>query len=465
MNELKNNNKNKKKSSKIPQILVCFVFLTGSLTLTLWNEFRYDISKLINASTDAMLISSPRLEGTKGIESTNTTVINNFLNNNIFLNFLTGNISINNRVLGIDILKDGKYVAVRRYSEMYSWVKQPSKEDPEKYTYQAKWVEKPEVIVKSSTKENPNKEIPSTTVTSNYMVINDIEIKKRGLYLNHKDIWTDIPTNSDKLMIDAAANYEKDKLFFYQGSKDKPKIGDIRIKYQIIPADTKVTVFGIMDEDTLIANQEKDKNKLFSFFPGTKEDAAKFLSPNYLTTLWGLRGISAILIWIGLIKLAHIINGQIKLGSILIAAPISVATALSYTVLHGKMSLISTYVLAIASVFLFKKAKEIKEEIDRKREKEAPLALNIPPKHKGENDEDNENAKKKKEQKNLHLPPKPIDMREEDISDIDDMSITLSSGEKVDLDIHHHGILPSDMPPAKVPGINSTPPPLPAIKG
>lgn len=444
------NNKNK---FSLIKYIFGFSFFISSFALIYWHEenINNNISVYAERSTNAELVSSDKSDDTDASSITDLTD-----NNAIPLNFLSGKLS-SSTPIGLDVLLDGQYVAIKRITEMYSW---KIGDTPSSYTYE--WTETPNTNITDVDHINPQKSLINKTLISHSLNIKGIRISQRSLKLDNKKMWTTIKTDSDKYMTGTADNFPNDGTYFYQNDKDNPSVGDIRIKYQIIPTSKTITIFGAMDNDTLIKHTSEFGRQLFTFFEGDKKAAVKSLSSdNFIYIFWGIRLLSVVIMVLGIkmmipsiassIKSYSLFEGQEivspKLSAFLTTILIAVAAITSATLRHSITDLVGLGILLIIlilTIFI------ILNKIAYNKAHEDMPKFEIIEDHKAETTEGKGEGegKTKAKPKTKREPPKAIDMVSVEELDIDDMSITLSSGEVIDE--HGHGILPVDMPQAGI---------------
>jgi hypothetical protein len=436
-----------------------FIFFVGSFVLLFWHEgnVNNDISVYANRSTNAILVNPDNPTEIDASSITDLTDINA-----IPLNFLSGELSSSTPV-GIDILLDGQYAAVRRVAEMYSWQAVPKRLENGRtqYSYNKGWTAAPDLHIDDPEHVNPDKSLESKIVISNSLNIKDIEINKRSLKLDNENIWTTIKTNSDKYISGTAENFPNDGTYFYQNDEKQPTIGDIRIKYQIIPLSKTVTIFGVLDKNSLIKHTSDLGRQLFSLFDGDKKSAIKSLrSETFIYKTWGIRLLSVFIMVLGVKMLMPSIASTVesssfcsyqeiiipKFAAFITTIIIATAAIISASIEHSITHLIGLGILLIILIFV---TIIIANKIAYKKAHEEEPTFEIIEEHKEEEKENGEEGSEQKPKpKKKKEPPKPIDMVSKEELGVDDMSITLSSGEVVDE--HGHGILPADMPQAGV---------------
>ena len=353
--------------------VLCFFF---SFLILTWNEGHADLAQIAK----------------------NTVQISSNYPNKAHLGKLvsTTGIITSNKLLGDNLLlRPGKYIAVARAVEMYSWVETQSTETKtnlggsqtqrKTFTYTKEWIDSEWILNRpnSSTNSssfrypekhrNPEKLIKNAAykVSSAKVGIYNLDMASiklpspnsvyeafdSNVMVSNEGVATPnpiIPTRNIIVLQRAkpAGNY----LYKGAGTLTRPRLGDLRIRYAALNANTNVTVMGKLDSSSNISTYTHSNNhRLFRIFPGTKEQAVSRLNREDVFT-WILRLCGFILMWLGLQLIIEPISvvldfvpilGSLSRGitsysTFLISLILTIVTILIYNVNHKNVELAIT---------------------------------------------------------------------------------------------------------------------------
>ena len=307
----------------------------------------------------------------------------------------TGIITSNNLLGDNLLLRPGKYIAIARAVEMYSWVETQSTETKKNlggsetqrktYTYTKEWVDSERILNRPNSSansssfrhpgnhRNPEKSIKNAAYKVSSAKVGIYNLDMASIQLPSPDSVYEafdsnvmvgnegvatlnpiIPTRNIIVLQRAklAGNY----LYKGAGSLNRPRIGDLRIRYAALNANTNVTVMGKLDSSNSISTYIHSNNhRLFRIFPGTKEQAVSRLNrEDVFTWLWRLCGF--ILMWLGLQLILEPISvvldffpilgalsrGITSYSTFLISLILTIVTILIYHVRHNNVELAIT---------------------------------------------------------------------------------------------------------------------------
>ena len=291
------------------------VLIIGSCIMLYWNEGRVDYSKIASQSTPVQASQVAQSENGKFVS-------------------VTGIVSTNQQIGDGAYLKPGPYVAVKRTVEEYAWVQYEqtqshnntggSSTNTTTYTYQEEWTNDP---TDSSTfqypqgHQNPQLPIQSSTIeatsgqvgaysfdpqTINLPTLQSISLSSSNVNLPTAGTTTTpagtsiAPTASPTSNLTIAS---PEYLYGGGGSLTAPQIGAIRISYQALQSGTTVTVFGQLNDGSLVAYTDPNNRTLYDLLYGNRQTAIATLHSQYEKILWILRGLGIALIWVGLMLL------------------------------------------------------------------------------------------------------------------------------------------------------------------
>ncbi len=313
-------------------------------------------------------------------------------------------------------LKPGKYLALEKTVEMYSWVEKTkttrqsnaggSETSTTTYDYEKKWTTSPEESTGFKSPEghtNPSLPLQSLQKKVNNATIGIYNVDMQGVTLPGLSALTLSAENTELKPLDSAAaqpvsgsNWQvtgqngttqpaqaavntpqlANGQFVYisrtAGSTyEAPQVGDIRVSYKVLNNNAKVTLFGKLNDKTFGPYLDKKNNRFYQIFLGSKEDAVVSLHQSYVMWKWIMRGVGFLMMWVGL----SMILGPIKIltdilpvlgtisGSLIgiitfvVALVLSGVTILVAMVFHNIVALVIAIVLVMAAVFMILKNK------------------------------------------------------------------------------------------------------------
>jgi hypothetical protein len=151
-----------------------------------------------------------------------------------------------------------------------------------------------------------------------------------------------------------------------------PQIGDIKISYSVLNPGITVTVFGKLTGNMLGTYLDKNNNKLFQIFTGTKEEAVSELHSQYEMWIWIWRLVGFLMMMIGLQMIVapvsvladvvpffgSISRGLLGIVAFIVALVLSGLTILIAMLFHNVIALVIAVILVIGiAVFVIKSKK------------------------------------------------------------------------------------------------------------
>ncbi|NLE04409.1 MAG: hypothetical protein GX638_06360 [Crenarchaeota archaeon] len=225
-------------------------------------------------------------------------------------------------------LKDSDYIYVKRVVEMYAYVENEHTETKENlggsstttytYSYETKWTQNPQ---KTSTFQGDNNELPQD-IPSNYDVwINNMPNSNSdvatGITIDGIDVASGLDfSGANGLAITAsdvknlAGNESVSGNYIYRannGSSSNTKVGDIRISFIVIKASDKGLLLARYNNNKFEPFHTKKNSEIFRFFAGveSQNQAVQILNTEYKTTLWIMRLLGFLMMFIGLLLIAN----------------------------------------------------------------------------------------------------------------------------------------------------------------
>jgi hypothetical protein len=309
-----------------------------------------------------------------------------------------------------EFLMPGDYITLSRHVEMFAWVENQSSEERKKigggtetvttYTYEKKWTSSSSVSTnfrypeghenQPSTMEDKSVTVQSAKVGAYSVALdglslpseNPVEIKQNMLISLQPQSAGDkivqkTSTGGDVIVEGGSApagrRLEGGYIYIGKGSLQSPGLGDVRIKYDALPKNIYVTVFGKLQGDRIVPYMYKGEYKLFRAFTAERDESIAILAKEFKVTGWILRVIGFVMMWIGLSMFFGPINAVLDvlpiLGSVgrgivsfvmfFVALILSIVTVLISMIAHNLIALIITLVIIItAGIVLLRRAKK-----------------------------------------------------------------------------------------------------------
>ncbi len=296
---------------------------------------------------------------------------------------VAGTLSSDERLGDPPYFTAGAYVQLNRKVEMYAWVENKSTETSKDvggssttkttYTYDQQWTSSPK---DSSSFEHPQgHNNPPLQVKSNTLVVSSASV---GAYMiDPADIT--LPSAQDiKLdnkIVATGGNHRLagDYILLGEGSFDTPRLGDIRISYSGVPANTRAVAFGKQQGNTLVPYLTAKNDRLYRVFVNTdREGAIQEMGTEYQVIGWILRLVGFLLMWFGMCLCFGPINtfldvlpflgsaGRFMIG--LVALPVALALSIITIVIsilaHNILALIVVLGLLIGGVMLWSRVRK-----------------------------------------------------------------------------------------------------------
>jgi hypothetical protein len=277
-----------------------------------------------------------------------------------------------------ELLEPGSYLQVMRRVEMYAWEEDKqttshkeiggSTRNETTYTYRTEWTASP--ASSSSFKvpnghSNPSLPLQGTTQTASALTLGAYSVDPGALTF----------PDARPLSLDADTVQESqyalsgDYLLSRREALTNPKVGDLRISYQVVPSPIKVTLFGMPQGDRLAAYQVKGDTMLYRAFDSDRATAIKTLDTEYRQALWLFRGLGFLMMWFGLmmafgpitavfniLPIAGSASGcLIGVASFVVALVLSAVTVLISLIFHNLILLIIVLALIVGGMFLLRR--------------------------------------------------------------------------------------------------------------
>jgi len=296
---------------------------------------------------------------------------------------VAGTLASNERLGDSPYLAAGAYVQLNRKVEMYAWVEHKSTETHKDaggsstttttYSYDKQWTSSPEDSQEFEHPQghaNPPLSVPSETMVVSSASVDAYTIDPADITLpSAQDIKLDneiVATSANRRL---AGNY----ILLGGGSFNAPQLGDIRISYSGVPANTRAIAFGKQQGNTLIPYLTAKNDRLYRLFVNTdREGAIQEMNTEYVVMGWILRLVGFLMMWIGMCLCFGPITtfldvlpflgsaGRFMVGLVTlpVALVLSIITIVISILAHNILALIVVLGLLIGGVMLWSKVQK-----------------------------------------------------------------------------------------------------------
>jgi hypothetical protein len=293
---------------------------------------------------------------------------------------VTGTLASGDQLGDTPYLAAGDYIQLNRMVEMFAWVEHKETDTNKEtggsstttttYTYDKQWTSSPEDSESFEHMQghaNPPLPLQSTT-----MVVSSAHI---GAYtINPADITLpsshDINLNSEIVTTSGNSKLVGNYIMQGKGSSNTPQLGDIRISYNGVAANTRAVAFGKQQGNALVPYLTAKNDRLYRVFINTdREGAIQEMGTEYQVIGWILRLVGFLLMWIGLglcfgpitafLDVLPFLGSAGRFVISMVALPValvlSVITILISIIAHSILALIVVLGLLIGGVLLWSK--------------------------------------------------------------------------------------------------------------
>jgi hypothetical protein len=293
---------------------------------------------------------------------------------------VTGTLASDEQLGDTPYFAAGDYIQLNRKVEMFAWVEHKDTDTRNQtgggstttttYTYDKQWTSSPEDSQSFEHRQghvNPPMPLQSTT-----MVVSSAHI---GAYtINPADITLpsshDINLNSEIVTTSGNSKLVGNYIMLGKGSSNTPQLGDIRISYNGVSANTQAVAFGKQQGTTLVPYLTAKNDQLYRVFVNTnREGAIQQMGTEYQVIGWILRLVGFLLMWIGLglcfgpiIAFLNVLpflgsagRFMISMVTLPVALVLSVVTIVISIIAHSILALIVVLGLLIGGALLWSK--------------------------------------------------------------------------------------------------------------
>lgn len=274
---------------------------------------------------------------------------------------VTGQIATSEQLGDAPYLQPGAYLRLERTAEMFAWKEESSSEaegDTNKttYTYTKEWTASPE---DSNDFQSPAGHTnPRPEISSEEWKVGSASVGAYSLDMGRLRLPDGQPVKlSDAVLAPGRpGKLDGGYLFIGRGTLQNPQIGDMRISYEALPSNVRVTVFGVQQGAAVAPYLYRGENTFYRAIEGGRAEAIETLQTEYTMWLWIMRFVGFFMMWGGLSMAFGPITSLLKivpllgdLGAWMIGA-ITFGVALVLTLITVIISFIAHNLLALIIV-------------------------------------------------------------------------------------------------------------------
>lgn len=325
-------------------VVVGLPMVLGAILLIYFNEGRSDTSNAArSAVADEPTRPDPSLDG-KPVSLTGMLVTTEIVGDGLYL-------------------KPANYLAVHRTVEMYAWTEHAEyqgRSSDATYTYAKDWFKSPTPTAGFNQPEghlNPPMAVQSADFHPTFAKLGAYTLDLNNLELPGS---TPLSLTADNTNLSPGSELVGvQSIYVGRSGYSNPEIGDLLIRYEVVPSGISVTAYGTPHGSVLQRYVDGSGNSLYGVYLGTPADAVEEMHGSYVTTLWFLRCTGFFLLWAGTYLVIRPLVGVLGAMPILgemAGASVAATTffgALSLTILTILISVILHSVFAPLLVAIF----------------------------------------------------------------------------------------------------------------
>ncbi len=224
---------------------------------------------------------------------------------------VAGTLASNERLGDAPYLAAGAYIQLNRKVEMYAWVEHKSTDTQKDtggsstttttYTYDKQWTSSPndaQSFEHTQGHTNPPLPVQNTTLVVSSASIGAYTISPADITLPSDQA---INLNSEIVATSGNSRLVGNYIVLGKGSFDTPQLGDVRISYSGVAANTRAIAFGQQQGTALVPYLNSKNDRLYRVFINTdRAGAIQAMGTEYEVIGWILRLVGFLLMWIGL---------------------------------------------------------------------------------------------------------------------------------------------------------------------
>ena len=347
--------------NSIKGVVVGLLLFLASFGVLFWNEGQVDLSIIAKTAAEVSSTKTDSAYEGKLVAVTGLVTADNALGDTLTL------------PSGQAGLKEGKYIALQRKVEMYAWTEQKKSESQSNtggssttkttYNYTKTWTD--EAKSASSFKNPTGHENPVMTIQNFDIKANNAKVGNFSIDINNIALpaFSKLSLQKENALLPQGITLVGQDYIYTGVSYQTPIIGDYRISYKVLNADTNVTVFGQQTGSSITAFLDQN-NKLYHLFLGSKQEGIAALHGGFVMMIWIFRLMGFLMMWIGLTlvlgpfstfldflpMLGSLSSSLISAVTFVIALVLSGVTILISMIFHSAIAVAIFLILAVVGI-------------------------------------------------------------------------------------------------------------------
>ena len=265
-------------------------------------------------------------------------------------------------------LRSGQYILLSRNVEMFAWKERKIGITRKKttYSYHKVWDFYPDNSSRFKYPEghqNPPLSIQRKGFTAKTVKVGIYDVK----FQNCLDIPrpAGVELTSENVIIKGGERLEGGYIFKGKGSLNDPQIGDIRISFDALDNNLRVTLFGKLEGSKIVPFMTKEKRGLYRAKRGGRDEAIARNVTQYRKIIWTVRAVGFFMMWFGLSLFFGPINtildvlpflgsvgrGLVRIAMFMVAFILSLVTIVVSMIVRNIIVLIIVLLVIFGGVF------------------------------------------------------------------------------------------------------------------
>ncbi|MFZ2682208.1 MAG: TMEM43 family protein [Patescibacteria group bacterium] len=347
--------------NSIKGVLFGIVMFLASFGVLYWNEGRADMS---DVAKKAVVIEASNVAANTGADGTLVSA--------------TGTVTADT-LIGDDLfLKPGPFYSVSRNVEVFAWVETStsttknntggSSTTETTYSYKKEWTNSPADSSKFHVPEGHTNVMADISDASKTVPTAMLEQYNFSPQAAKAPAPTQLSLQAANLSLTSNASLVDGTTFIFvrnstTGTYSAPELGDVRVSYSTLAVPFEGTLFGKLNGSSIDAYVTPKGDTLYRAFLGGHDQAVAKLHSEYTASLWGLRLVGFLMMWMGLSALfgpisiildflpifGTISRSVIGMVTFAVAFVLSCVTIVISAILHSLIAVIVVCVLLLAA--------------------------------------------------------------------------------------------------------------------
>ena len=271
-----------------------------------------------------------------------------------------------------NFLHPGDWLEVERLVEVYAWEEKTKSgagsgtRTPDDYEYQKVWTDSPadsSTFAVPSGHANPPLTVNGGAFRPETGNLGAYTVDLRSLDLPDAD---PLVLDRERVILGEDRAISGEYIFVGKGTLENPAVGDLRIRFQVVPSGRTATLFGQVAGSRIDPYFHRDRDRLYRAFFSGRADALAAMSEEYRFALWGMRAMGLFLYWASFLlvfsPLSRLLGGIPVLGGLgkgliavvtfVPAALLALVVAATAYLFHNPLVLLILLLLAAALIIV-----------------------------------------------------------------------------------------------------------------